>query len=138
MFASETYPHGLPGDAGNPGGASPAKKNYRGLEEQVAAGQEIEGWRHRGWPHIIEIYTACQLTKDADLFPALLGLAKGWATATKGEYLAGLFRRDLELGLLWHQSERVLDPVERRPAWRAPSWSWASFKAAVRPAVRPK
>ncbi|RBR15616.1 uncharacterized protein FIESC28_07257 [Fusarium coffeatum] len=47
-----------------------------------------------------------------------------------GEYLAGLWREDLPMGLLWeYRGERS----SRVVPYRAPSWSWASVNLDVRP-----
>jgi len=45
-----------------------------------------------------------------------------------GAYLAGLWRQMLLEGLLWHLEPRR-DHLRPRPAWRAPSWSWAAVDA---------
>lgn len=101
---------------------------------------------YRTWLNLIRTYRTCHLTFEEDLFPALSGLAKHFHAQLQDEYLAGLWRKDLIRGLLWHvhswpreESEQGSSPAFRgklskleeyatvqltSPA--APSWSWAS------------
>ena len=130
-FACETYPEGIAY-----AGVNAHRQTYRDLEKHDLKSEAFQQWRgmmwlDRVWFDIVETYTACKLTNDGDLFVALSGLVKKWESATHDRYLAGLWHNNLERGLLWHKSERILSPCKRRPAWRAPSWSWGSFNGAV-------
>ena len=85
------------------------------------------------WQTIIEYYTQRQLTNHADKLSALSGLAQlaidshGFGEAA---YLAGLWRKNLVEGLLWHV--RGSRTPRRYTTYRAPSWSWASIDGSVK------
>jgi hypothetical protein len=81
----------------------------------------------RAWMQIVTDYTALSLTNASDIFPALSGIARVYATQTHDEYIAGLWKRTLVPNLLWYFADECID-VKARP-WRAPSWSWASVSA---------
>ena len=97
----------------------------------------------RFWSYIIGDYTARQLTKDKDRLPAIGGLALQIRHHMGGEYIAGLWSRYLELGLLWsgniqptsrdRQGSAWDDPtiIYRPQKYRAPSWSWTSVEGRV-------
>jgi hypothetical protein len=93
--------------------------------------------RRRLWRNMVELYSPLQLTFSKDKLPAISGLAQRFAKSGD-QYLAGLWSRtkDSSTGgydtliedLQWcirHGSKRA------RPAWRAPSWSWASVDGQV-------
>lgn len=60
---------------------------------------------------------------------AIAGLAYKWKGPETGDYLTGLWNKDLLRGLMWEP----LDPVVlETPTYIAPSWSWASTRGSVR------
>ncbi|OAL44083.1 HET-domain-containing protein [Pyrenochaeta sp. DS3sAY3a] len=73
------------------------------------------------WGFILSSYSAADLTFQSDKLPAIAGIARSIAKKRGGQYLAGMWREDLEMQLCW----RVQDP-QNKPQWRAPSWAWAS------------
>ncbi|KAH4005793.1 hypothetical protein HBI40_038960 [Parastagonospora nodorum] len=77
----------------------------------------------RWWNSVVYVYTRTTLSLPKDIFPALQGIVKK-APPTMGQYLAGLWRETLVVGLNWSavDPEKHLRPKE----WRAPTWSWAS------------
>ncbi|OBT61835.1 hypothetical protein VE03_08808 [Pseudogymnoascus sp. 23342-1-I1] len=77
------------------------------------------------WDTIISLYTGSQLTFASDKMVAISGLAQMTFKENADQYLAGLWRKDIELQLLWCQQRpgRRLLPGSK---YRAPSWSWAS------------
>jgi hypothetical protein len=91
------------------------------------------------WNQVIESYLKMDLTKESDRLPAISGLAAAIGDITGDEYIAGIWLRDLDAGLLW---SRRLDKYPRSsPSWkysklsrpklyRAPSWSWAAVDGA--------
>ena len=79
------------------------------------------------WGLAVGIYTSRNLTYDKDIFPALQGLAKIFAAAKNSDYLAGLWKDTLVCDLLW----RINKAPQRRPKWRAPTWSWAAVSSEV-------
>jgi hypothetical protein len=80
------------------------------------------------WVDIVEVYSRCSLTRPDDIFVALSGMARFLGESMNCEYLAGLWRRDLEHQLLW--SVKYRRPTEEQ-TMRAPSWSWASVDASM-------
>ena len=81
------------------------------------------------WYQIVTEYTSRSLTYEEDELPAIAGIAKRFGMAVNDSYHAGLWRRDMIIGLLWEAG-----PAESRGATRsarAPSWSWASIKGGV-------
>lgn len=91
---------------------------------------------YRLWERIVEAYARCGLTKAEDKLVAISGIAKHMATMTNDEYVVGMWRRYLESELLWEVNNREHYSVAHRPSeYRAPSWSWASVDAVVRPGV---
>ncbi|KAH8646485.1 heterokaryon incompatibility protein-domain-containing protein, partial [Tricladium varicosporioides] len=86
------------------------------------------------WSKIVEDYSSRSLTVWSDRLPALSGLAKELELLTKCEYVAGLWRTDILMGLLWEVQLPIKDTfdaieVDNRESSSpetAPSWSWAS------------
>ena len=84
------------------------------------------------WYHLIEIYTACGLTRPSDKLEAVSGLANAFARSegyNERDYYAGIWADGLASNLLWH----VADPrkSKRQTEYRGPSWSWASVDGGV-------
>jgi hypothetical protein len=79
------------------------------------------------WPWIVQHYSRCKLTSNEDKFPAVSGLARELHLQTNDQYLAGLWRRDIELQLCWHK----VGIGDRYKPKIAPTWSWASTEAEV-------
>jgi hypothetical protein len=48
------------------------------------------------WSNIVRQFSECNLTLEKDKLPAISGIAKWMASQVSDEYLAGLWRRDLE------------------------------------------
>jgi hypothetical protein len=84
------------------------------------------------WQHIIEKYSARNLTVPSDKFPAVSGIASKIRKATHSEYLAGLWKGNLASDLLWNASPtRSATNSFALEIWRAPTFSWASLDIAV-------
>lgn len=75
---------------------------------------------------LVDNYSARNLTKASDKFPAFSGIVQRLQPVL-GDYLAGLWRRDIVRGLWWVK-EVGGGPVSK---YRAPSWSWASVDGPV-------
>lgn len=96
----------------------------------------IDGHGYNTWYGLVTEYSKRSLTFGSDKLPALSGLARLFARANHDEYLAGLWRKDLLVGLTWHKDQRC--PSLRRPPpegeapRRAPSWSWASCDGEIK------
>ncbi|KAF7505325.1 hypothetical protein GJ744_001028 [Endocarpon pusillum] len=89
------------------------------------------------WTTLVHEYTSRNLTKQVDVLPAIAGLASEFARRFRDTYCAGLWRQELLVGLMWSldplsasktEAPMLIDPAE----YRAPSWSWASIKGAIR------
>lgn len=85
--------------------------------------QHFTSW----WKQVVEIYCAADLSFNKDKLPAISGIARRVHEETGGQYLAGMWRDNIQVLLCWW----VLTP-QKRPTWRAPSWSWASVNGPVR------
>jgi hypothetical protein len=81
------------------------------------------------WYETIKEYSRRHITKPADRLPALAGLAKALAERSGDEYFAGVWKKGLIEGLLWCRAGE--DHLLTRPAYRAPSWSWASVDGFI-------
>lgn len=81
----------------------------------------------------VDNYSSRNLTKGSDKFPAFSGIVQRLQPVL-GDYLAGLWRRDIVRGLWWVK-EAGGGPVSK---YRAPSWSWASVDGPVLCATCPK
>ena len=79
------------------------------------------------WDEVVIRYTHAQLTVSSDKLVALSGIAKEVQTMIGDEYKAGLWRRHMVHQLLWCVAGESLAP----PAYRAPSWSWASVDRKI-------
>lgn len=87
-----------------------------------------EEWRQM----VIPLYTRRELTYITDRLPALSGMAKYVANYCQDEYLAGLWRGDIHLGLLWS----IKNFPDKCPvSYIAPSFSWASVDREIQYAL---
>lgn len=83
---------------------------------------ELEEW----WA-IVGQYSQCHITYSRDKLVALSGIAKKINQRTNDQYVAGLWRENIESHLCWH----IKLPLAEVPEYRAPTWSWASVDGAV-------
>ncbi|KAF4848516.1 hypothetical protein CGCSCA4_v004793 [Colletotrichum siamense] len=103
---SEFFPCGIPGPF---------------VPHQVCP--EDQAWY---WDDIIAQYAAADLTNPEDKLPALAGIARRQQEATGHQYLAGMWKESLVTGIIW-----VVEGRRKRPAWRAPSWSWMAVDSQI-------
>ena len=80
------------------------------------------------WGAIVENFSSCKLTFNSDKLIALAGIAQQFKITTGHAYVAGLWREDLPLGLLWKTKK---SQSSRSKAYVAPSWSWASVVGPI-------
>lgn len=71
---------------------------------------------------LVQEYTGRKLTFGSDKLPAFSGIAQRLHPVIGGDYLAGLWSKDLHRGLCWRGG---CGPVQHAQPSRAPSWSWA-------------
>ncbi|KAK0653113.1 heterokaryon incompatibility protein-domain-containing protein [Cercophora newfieldiana] len=82
------------------------------------------------WPRIVEIYSRGELTRPTDKLVAIGGLARLIQEKTGDDYIAGLWRRDLEHQLLWRSDNRDGGGHVRLDTG-TPTWSWASIQGRI-------
>jgi Heterokaryon incompatibility protein (HET) len=90
---------------------------------------------YNAWYDLVTLYGKCKLTKEADIFPAISGVATAISNSTGDKYVAGLWQHDLHRGLLWTAPDSTNALTDLRK-YRAPSWSWASLKGTCNFHVR--
>ncbi|KAF1352801.1 HET-domain-containing protein, partial [Lizonia empirigonia] len=81
------------------------------------------------WVQIVEIYSKCALTFSKDKLVAISGLAQTLSKGMDCDYLAGLWRQDLEHQLLWCPRQPCSTPT--KDDTRGPSWSWVAIDSEV-------
>lgn len=107
-----------------------------GRREALDASSAFSGgklcFKFADWHMVVRRYSARDLTQEMDKLPALSGLAHEYRDVWQGDYLAGLWRKDLWQGLLWKRRALKSSCDFRKPTtYRAPSWSWASTEGEV-------
>lgn len=122
-------------------------------EDEISA--ENRATLLRYWKGIVNEFTGRLLTYDSDALPALSGLASMVQRELMDDYLAGIWRSDLPMGLLWSISHptftlnadsfellksldrkeihpRVLPYMPRRvEGVNLPTWSWSSVRGST-------
>ncbi|KAG5661367.1 hypothetical protein KAF25_005489 [Fusarium avenaceum] len=78
------------------------------------------------WYRLLWIYGDRKLSKPSDKLPAISGLASIFAKRLNDQYIAGLWKSDLIVGLSWEGLH-----CKRVEGYRAPSWSWASIDGII-------
>ncbi|KAH7420091.1 heterokaryon incompatibility protein-domain-containing protein [Cadophora sp. MPI-SDFR-AT-0126] len=73
------------------------------------------------WYSIVNEYVKRGLTVEQDRFPALSGIARQIEKRTGYQYIAGLWKEDIQVGLLWSSN----GVGQKRENIECPSWSWA-------------
>lgn len=83
------------------------------------------------WQSSLPGYTRRDILKPLDKLAAIAGYANLLQKVVRCQYMYGLWKDDLHMGLLWRTSRAWLRPTITRAVDRAPSWSWASINATV-------
>jgi hypothetical protein len=87
------------------------------------------------WWRIVQHYSRTNLTKTRDKLVAVSGVARFMQQSTMDQYVAGLWRTNLEDQLLWQANFDAVIPhapkIRRPQPYRAPSWSWASIDGPI-------
>lgn len=160
LKAAETYPKGLPGETeinARSRYKEPNNLEFRKLigegglqtilqdENNVGIGDDPEtviiySLIYDAWhDDIVSVYSRCTSTKGSDKLIAISGLAKKMASIVHDQYVVGMWRRRLPSELMWQcDNDRMSEteyPGPRRPkaSYRAPSFSWASVDAFIKP-----
>jgi len=123
-IASECLPRGLSHCNSN----HSLSRQYREIQRN-----DYTAW----WATAVEVYSAAKLTFGRDKLVAISGIARQIHERFAETYIAGLWRNaEVEKQLCWNvESSRRFGNLEPqlypRPAYRAPSWSWASIDSAI-------
>jgi hypothetical protein len=83
------------------------------------------------WELVVAGYSKCQMSLSKDKLVALSGVAQNLQRASGDEYLAGMWRKDLEWQLTWYVGKFSNCVAKRSPIYRAPTWTWASLDGQV-------
>jgi hypothetical protein len=94
---------------------------------------------HRGkrplaetWDKVVYLYSQADLTYSSDKLVVLSGIARAAQNENKDQYLAGMWRKDIEAKLCWRTLTLDLEKLPLRPScYWAPSWSWAALDVQV-------
>lgn len=137
--AAEQFPHGLPKAIPNLSHASRQQLHnirYNANDDGDAAAASRERTvMHSSWSTIVERYMQCSLSHACDKVIAFSGIARRFEAIMKDECVAGLWRENMENGLLWHveycRQAGDSAPSTRPSPYRAPSFSWMSVDGAV-------
>jgi hypothetical protein len=88
---------------------------------------------NRLWFSVVQAYSKGKLTRSEDKLIALSGVAERIRQSSGLTYVAGLWRQNMPLDLLWRTRIRAgegeLSP--RSPTYRAPTWSWGSLDTEI-------
>lgn len=84
-----------------------------------------------GWCRAISIYSKADLTYPSDKLIAISGVARNFQERFPDQYLAGLWKENLERQLCWAVQHRDRKSETKSTVYRAPSWSWASTDQPV-------
>lgn len=80
------------------------------------------------WLQNVAEYSGRSVTVPSDKLPAVAGIAAIIDNGTMGDYLAGIWSRNIEIGLSWSRQYALLT---KSAEYRAPSWSWASVDGKI-------
>ncbi|KAI0629769.1 heterokaryon incompatibility protein-domain-containing protein [Trametes polyzona] len=83
----------------------------------------------RAWWQTVRSYSSRSTSYPTDRLVACGGIAEEFGRVLHTDYLAGLWRDILLQDLLWYKDPRIAHLP--RPAYRAPSWSWAALDAQI-------
>ncbi|KAF2787707.1 HET-domain-containing protein [Melanomma pulvis-pyrius CBS 109.77] len=81
------------------------------------------------WGWIVERYSGCNLTYATDKLVAISGLARQIQKQTRDQYVAGMWREDLEFQLCWSHTWMPRRTIS--DSYIAPTWSWANTDSRV-------
>ncbi|KAF4465669.1 hypothetical protein FALBO_7482 [Fusarium albosuccineum] len=80
------------------------------------------------WHKVVESYSKRALSKPTDKLPAISAIAARVQQRIGSEYVAGLWKDNIDNDLLW---QRIAPIRESQPEYVAPSFSWASMDGEV-------
>lgn len=83
------------------------------------------------WPSLVMRYSECALSFPSDKLVAFSAIERLYASSLSDEYVAGMWRGQLRLHLLWKVDSSTMTEHTRYKTYTAPTWSWASIKGRV-------
>jgi len=84
------------------------------------------GVAQAAWEKILLTYTSLNLSLAEDKLNALMGVIKHMEVVLSDKCVAGLWSMHIPQQLLWRSPSGNTMANEKRKAFRAPTWSWAS------------
>jgi hypothetical protein len=130
LKACEVFPAGIPRYVTNKDVPSLVKLiDDRESHWNIAAAQIA-------WMKILVTYTSLKLSEPRDKLTALTGIIKRFELVFSDQCIAGLWYRYLPQQLLWRSPRDITSNTmapEKRPDYRAPTWSWASTDRQIQP-----
>lgn len=120
------------------------------MRARAAISGSLQTWTgiYEIWARLVEDYSSRKLTYPTDKFVGLAGLTRALTSRVTDIPIAGLWRADFHLGLLWSVEsrkslrtqhvdfKRYKAPECRGALPNIPSWSWASVDGPVHYNVR--
>jgi hypothetical protein len=89
-------------------------------------------WKLSHWLRFLGLYSQSKFTYPTDRLIALSSIAKAVSVEEFGtEYYAGIWRKNLIDGLMWHSEEPSFAASRSLLLSIAPSWSWASVAGEI-------
>jgi hypothetical protein len=118
------------------------KLKRRERSAEVSIIHSSEPWRsdydYNGWYYPMLSYCKKNLTYETDRLSAVSSYAKLIASKSGDTYVAGLWKKDLHVGVLWKIGRRqrrtfrtVMKHLTSPSEYIAPSWSWASHNTIL-------
>ncbi|KAI1757658.1 heterokaryon incompatibility protein-domain-containing protein [Xylaria castorea] len=89
----------------------------------------IEDDLQDGWNQVVRRYTERELTFGTDRPLAISGIAEQCNSLRGDEYFADLWKRSINVGLLW--AVMTTDREPRPPKYQGPTWSWFAVNSTV-------
>jgi hypothetical protein len=116
------------GAGGGTGGGSSGGDRRRGFRARLALRAGVGAAGKLNWHHIVEDFTARDITHAGDRLPALSGLAAAFARPG-ASYLAGVWSDMVLTSMQWRSTPA--GKSARHATYYAPSFSWASVTGRV-------
>lgn len=102
----------------------------KGLSKSLSSARRRTMDVNRAWQQLVRAYCLRNLTTEQDRLSALAGVASRLGRSSR-DYLAGIWRQDVEAQLLWHAKPGSLERPCHRHSFYAPSWSWAAVTGSI-------
>lgn len=86
----------------------------------------------KDWYSLVKDYSHRKLSRWEDKLPAISAVASQKGEEL-GRYVAGLWTKELEKGLLWAPRDLGMDPIRSRrsPSYIGPTWSWCAYDGPI-------